>query len=116
MRKRITTISTLAVLATLAMGTTLALASEDNAKEEKALAAAKITLSQAIDKALAAVPGKALSAELDDKLSSPAYVIEVLDQGRTYEVTLNTQSGQVIDKQLDHEDHDDHEGDQEDSD
>ncbi len=87
--------------------TVMAWAGENNAKEESALENAKVSLTQAINNALAAVPGQAVSAELDDELKTAAYVVEVVSHGQTYEVTLDTQSGAVLKKQLDREDRDD---------
>jgi len=116
MKNRIVVWSALGVLAILVMGSAFGWAEEDQGKEAQALLSAKVSLSQAIDKVLQAVPGKALSAELDGDQSPAAYVVEVLDQGKTYEVTLNSQNGQVVSKKLDRKDDDDHDGDKEDRD
>jgi len=80
----------------------------EHESEAAALAQTKISLQQAVDTATAAVPGQVLSAELDERRDQTAYFVEVVDQGRIYEVTIDSQSGKVIDKKLDREDDDDH--------
>lgn len=84
------------------------MANQRGEDEASALHKAKISLSQAIETALAAVPGKALSAELDTENNQPVFVVEVVSQGQTQEVTLGTQNGKVLGKKLDAEDRDDH--------
>lgn len=98
------------VLLALSILTTMALGEQETKNEALALGKANISLSQAIDNALSAVPGKALSAELDDEENTPVFVVEVVTQGQTYEVTLDTQSGAVLKKHLDREDRDDEDG------
>lgn len=106
--KRIALPGSLILLLTIIYAGTAAWAGEGNAREEKALAEAKINLNQAIDKALTEIPGKAVSAELDDELMPPAYVVEVVNQGKTYEITVETRQGQIVQKKFDGEDDDDH--------
>lgn len=88
---------------------TLVWAESDSVDEVLALSRAKITLSQAIDKALSAVPGKALSAELDDEGDQGTYLVEVVSHNQIYELTLDTQTGKVLAKKLDAKDDDDQE-------
>ena len=106
--KRIGITSVLFVMLAASAATTLAWAKKNDEGEALALAKAKISLNQAIDKALLAVPGQALSAELDDEQNNPFYVVEVVSKGQTYKVTLDTQSGKVINKKLDSKDGDNH--------
>lgn len=97
------------LIALLAVSTaaTLAWGKQKSENEALALANAKVLLSQAVDNALSVVPGQALSAELDDEESPAVFVVEVFSQGQTYEVTLDTQNGVMLKKQLDREDRDD---------
>jgi len=105
--KKIGIAGALIVLSAISATTVLA-DRHEHENEAAALARAKISLQQAVDTATAAVPGQVLSAELDERRDQTAYFVEVVDQGRIYEVTIDSQSGKVIDKQLDREDDDDH--------
>jgi len=110
--KEIGTLSLLVLILAISSMTLVAWADEGSLKEDMALAKAKITLNQAINNALAVVPGKAVSAELDDEESTVVYLVEVVSHGQTYEVTLDTQNGKVLKKQLNSEDeNNDHDGD-----
>jgi uncharacterized membrane protein YkoI len=86
---------------------TSAWAKQESESEALNLAKTKISLGQAIDSALSAVPGQALSAELDTFKGQPAFVVEVVNQGQTFEVVLDSQNGRVLKKEVDPEDHDD---------
>lgn len=83
-------------------------ANRERAEETQALSQAKLSLNQAISAALTAVPGAALSAELDDEGDRAVFVVEVVSHGQVYEVTLDSQSGKVLEKKLDPEDDEDH--------
>lgn len=90
--------------------TTAAFAWSDREQENEAnlLNKAKLSLNQAVDKALSEVPGKALSAELDDEeQGSLAYIVEVVQGQQTYEVTVDALSGKIVNKSLDQIDDDD---------
>lgn len=104
-RSRVTDV--LLVLLVISTVATLAWGKQETENEALTLAKAKVSLKQAVDNALSAVPGQALSAELDDEKSPPVFVVEVVSQGQTYEVTMDTQSGAVLGKHLDREDRDD---------
>jgi len=104
--KKVITTGIVALLCTFAL-TGYTWADENNNREETALANAKISLTQAINNALAVVSGKAVSAELDDENIPPVYVVEIMQGENTYEVTLDTQEGAVLRKQMDAEDDED---------
>ena len=112
--KKSKTLSILLIVVSLAT-TGLVWASDNSAEEILALSKARLSLTQAIDAALADTPGKALSAELSEDIPQ-AFVVEVVQQGRSYEVTIDAQTGKLIDKKLDREDDDDHDGDREERD
>ena len=99
------------LIVVLAAATTLAWGKQDGENETLALAKAKLSLNQAIDKALSIVPGQAMSAEFDDEGKTPVFVIEIVSQGQVHEVTLDTQSGKLISNKLDDEDDHDHDND-----
>ena len=94
------------VLLVTVLAFSLAWAKSDRDNEALALAKTKISLTQAIDNALAAVPGQALSAEFDTEDNQPVFVVEVVDKGQTFEVMLDSQNGSVIGKKLDKPDRD----------
>ena len=106
--KRIRIAGVLLVMLAVSTAATIAWGKKNDDGEALALAKAKIPLTQAIDNALLAVPGQALSAELDDEQNTPVFVVEVASKGQIYEVALDTQSGKVINKKLDAKDDDDH--------
>ena len=81
----------------LAIASAFAFAAQNREHEEAAsLASAKLTLSDAINYAQSEVPGKVLSAELNDESSPLAYKVEVVQQGKTREVLVDAQTGRVI--------------------
>lgn len=92
--------------------TSAAIAWSDNEKDNEGLllAKAKLSLAQAVDKALAEVPGHALSAELNnEKHDQLVFIVEVVQAEQTYEVTVDALTGKVRGKvadQLDDEDND----------
>ena len=85
----------------------IAWASRDSDEEALLLAKTKLSLTQAIDTALAQVPGKALSAELSDE-NRLAYLVEVVQQNRTYEVTVDALNGKILGKSMDKIDAENH--------
>ena len=111
MKKRSGTIGILVLLTVLGAGAALSWADGDNGREEQALKTAGISLVQAIEKAQMSVQGLAVSAELDDEMSPAVYLVEVVNDGRTHEVTVNPQNGRIIRSRLDKKDDDDHDGD-----
>lgn len=87
-----------------------ALVDDDQFEESEALSKTRITLSQAIDNALTAIPGKALSAELDNRDEEIFFVVEVVKDHETYEICLDSQTGEVVYTRLDKKDDDKDEG------
>lgn len=83
----------------------LALARQDGDNEAQLLTKAKLSLPQAIERALAEVHGSALSAELKDG-DQLAFVVEVVKQKQTYEVTVDALNGKILGKALDQKDRD----------
>jgi len=75
--------------------------------EHRTLMAARIDLGQAINEALKKIPGKAVSAELDDEVSPPVYCVEVFDHGEEYEIILDPMTGNILHVQQDDADEDD---------
>ena len=88
--------------------TTLTWAEQSQSEEIIALSNTKISLSQAIDTALKTVPGKALSAELDNEEGDYVFVVEVVSNDQTFEISLDSQTGKVLESKLDLEDDDEH--------
>jgi len=104
------TAALLTVLLATSTAVTLVWAGADIDTEAMELANTNIPLTQAVDAALAAVPGKALSAELKTEHERPVYLVEVVNGEKTYEVKVDTQNGRVLGKDLDKPDRDrDHE-------
>ena len=74
-----------------------AVADQNREHDEAAIVAnVKLTLSDAINYAQSEVPGKVLSAELDDEAAPLAYKVEVVQFGKTREVLVDAQSGRVL--------------------
>jgi uncharacterized membrane protein YkoI len=73
---------------------------EDGGEDDsKAVAAAKISIKQAIEKALKKVPGKAVTADLDmAEDGKPDYEIGIFANGKVTKVTVNAVTGEVIEK------------------
>ena len=103
--------STFLVLLVTVLAFSLAWAKSDRDNEALALTKTKISLTQAINNALAAVPGQALSAEFDTEHNQAVFVVEVVEKGQTFEVMLDSQNGTVISKNLDKPDRDNDEED-----
>ncbi len=71
---------------------------KDNVAEVQAMVAqTKITLAQAVEAALAAVPGKAIEAQLDDDKGVARYEVEIITpQGHSVEVWVNATTGAAV--------------------
>lgn len=68
------------------------------------LAAAKISLSQAIASAEAYVPGQAAGAELGEEPGNTVYDIEILNGDKLMDVKVDSRDGKVISSRVDPED------------
>jgi uncharacterized membrane protein YkoI len=79
---------------------TVALA--DDAEKVRALSEAKISLTQAIAAAEKHQGGQAYEASIDDDSFKPEYEINIVKDGKTYEVTVDGVSGTVIGSREDH--------------
>ena len=82
---KIKTLAVISVSGLLAVAFAFAAQNRDH-DEAASLANAKLTLSDAINYAQSEVPGKVLSAELNDEVSPLAYKVEVIQLGKTREV------------------------------
>lgn len=68
-----------------------------SASEAEFPAMAKITMAQAMEAALTAVPGQVLKAELDDEKGFLVYEIEVVTANKTVmKVTVDAGDGKVL--------------------
>ena len=105
MKKQQIAILVLAMVATASVA--FAWFENDNENEAMLLAQTKVSLTQAIENALTTVPEKALSAELNDE-GQLAYLVEVVQQDGTYEVTVDALNGKIIGKSLDKVDDEKH--------
>lgn len=101
MQQRTTFLSTLALLGLICLWAMPASAAAGGSDETTALLKARINLTQAIARARAEVPGKALSAELDAGHAPTVYQVEVWRQGRTYDVVLDSRSGKILETRVD---------------
>lgn len=62
----------------------------------------QITIQEAIDIALAQVPGQAVKAELDTRQGIRVYEVDIVaGQGIKYEVAVNINTGEIIEIELD---------------
>ncbi|WP_344802302.1 PepSY domain-containing protein [Allohahella marinimesophila] len=89
------------VCSTALLGATTALADKE---DREALAAAKISLVEAIQAAEGANGGKAFDASIDDDSFEPEYEVSIIRDDRTYDVRVNAVSGEVIGEREDHDD------------
>lgn len=96
-----------AVLISAASAAAIEVKGHESDMEHQTLMTARIDLGQAINEALKKVPGKAVSAELDDEVSPPVYSVEVFDGGEEYEITLDPMTGNILRVQQDDADGDD---------
>lgn len=82
---------------------TAAMADNDVAKYENLTSKAKKTLVQAIGAAESHHSGKAVSAELDSKLGTVIYEVEVLAKGEIYDVDVDANTGKVLNSRKDND-------------
>lgn len=75
---------------------TVAFADNDALKYQKLTGLAKIKISEAITKAQTEVVGTAVNAELESKLGTVVYEIDVLANNSMYEVFIDAVSGNVL--------------------
>jgi len=76
---------------------------EKDAKEIQLFNQAKITLSDAIEAAQQKTGGKAIEAEVDDEAATIQFEVEVVKDGKVYEVKVDGISGKVLKVALDDE-------------
>lgn len=76
----------------------------NDADEVRVLAETKITLTQAIAAAERHQGGQAYEAKVDDDSFKPEYEVDVVKDGRVYEVRVDGVSGAVIGAREDHHD------------
>ena len=84
----------------------LAQASEsknEEAKELQLFSQAKISLQDAIKAAEQKTGGKAMEAELNDKSDTVQFEVDVVKEGKIYEVIVDGKSGHVLKVSLDDE-------------
>ena len=81
----------------------------ENGNEDRhdaaALAQAKVSLGQAISAAEQHANGKAARAELEDENGKVVYGVEVVGAGKTTDVKVDINTGQVLSAQADQGDH-----------
>jgi uncharacterized membrane protein YkoI len=68
---------------------------ENENEDQSKLAAAKVTLGQAVAAALAAQPGQAVSDEYEDDKGKLVAEVKVVANGKVVEVTVDATTGQV---------------------
>lgn len=71
-------------------------AENDFKKYENLTAQASVKIEQAIAKAQTELNGVAVNAELESKLGSVVYEIDVLAKGTMYEVFIDAKTGNII--------------------
>ena len=76
---------------------------EKEAKELQLFSKAKISLIEAIKAAEHKTGGKALEAELDDGSNTVQFEIEILKDGKIYEVLVDGTTGNILKVSLDDE-------------
>ncbi len=87
----------LALVTSLALGSTLAVA-DDDALAMLSLQGTNVSMDQAIDKVSSSYPGLVQELELDDYQGQSVYEIKLFDikQNKEHKVKLSTQSGEVL--------------------
>jgi len=91
--------ATLGLAATLLLpGTAPAADEEDRVQEAAAAPSAKVSREQAVEAALAAVPGKVTDAGIEKKRGKNVWVIEIVAEkdGAEIDVLVDLDSGKVI--------------------
>ena len=104
-RKKTTPLIGLAALATLGLGTAYA-AQQDDGQELQRLEASKMSLAQAVQAAETEYKGKAVSASLDMKQATPAFLVEVMNASGSQTVLVDTETGKLTAIQIKDENED----------
>lgn len=99
------TTAALAVALTTAAGA--AYAATGNENDALAIAKAKISLSQAVQAAEQHANGHASRAEYENTKDGWVYDVEVVEEQKVFDVTIDAQNGSVLASRQDGADHDD---------
>jgi uncharacterized membrane protein YkoI len=91
------------ITSTAANVTQAAESKDEEAKELTLFSQAKISLIKAIKAAEKKTGGKAIEAELNDESDTVQFEIEVLKDGKVYEVIVDGKTGKVLKVSLDDE-------------
>ena len=67
---------------------------------------AKVTLTSAMQKAAQSLNGKVISAEFELEKGKPVYDIKVVKGNQIYDVSIDANTGKVLNSQVDVEDDD----------
>lgn len=94
---------TLAVM-TAFLGVSMPMMAYADHHEAELLAKAKVSLVEAIQAAEKSVGGKAYDASLDDDATSPEYEVNVMKDGKSFDVRVNGGDGSVISSREDIDD------------
>ena len=106
MSKLTTIVLATAILSTASLG---ALAAKSHSDEKAAMAAATVSLAQAITIAEQHTNGAAIEADAEHgSQKGLVYDIKVLSQGKRMKVTVDAVTGKVLAKHDDHDNHDEH--------
>ena len=106
MSKLTTIVLATAILSTASLG---ALAAKSHSDEKSAMAAATVSLAQAITIAEQHTNGAAIEADAEHGSQKGfVYDIKVLSQGKRMKVTVDAVTGKVLAKHAKHTKHDDH--------
>jgi|TARA_B110000259_G_scaffold57316_1_gene67717 hypothetical protein len=106
MSKLTTIVLATAILSTASLG---ALAAKSHSDEKAAMAAATVSLAQAITIAEQHTNGAAIEADAEHgRQKGLVYDIKVLSQGKRMKVTVDAVTGKVLAKHAKHTKHDDH--------
>lgn len=82
---------------------------ENDSKELKLFSMAKISLIDAIKAAEQNTGGKAMEAEVNDESNTAEFEVEILKDGKVYEVMVDGITGKVLKVALDKEDNESNE-------
>ncbi|WP_084398210.1 PepSY domain-containing protein [Henriciella aquimarina] len=93
-----------AIAALLVGGTATAGLAMADTEDARALADAKITLTEAIEAAEAHTNGKAYEAQIEDDSFSPEFEVGIVADNTVYEVRVNGETGEVLSSREDHDD------------
>jgi uncharacterized membrane protein YkoI len=106
--KKLHTIIRAAVISTTLAGAVFAVQASDTVNDALQAKSAKITMEQAINIALATVPGTAVKAEFDSERGQTYWDVEVINVNQqTIDLEIDSNTGVVIKQQEDMPDHDD---------